>query len=58
VDLLRDKITVYINRGAGNPAIVRHTFSDEIKLETFPNIAIDFKKILKKVDKSGLDWIK
>ena len=58
IDLSKDRITVFINKDTGDPAIFKYTFVDEVKLDTFPGLTIDFGEILKKVDKSELDWIK
>ena len=58
IDLLRDRITVCINKNISNPVTIKYTFSDEVSLDTFPDLTIDFKEILKKVDKSDLDWVK
>ena len=58
VDLLKDKITTYINNDGVNPVETKYTFSDKIKSNLFPDLSIDFTEILKTVDKSELDWIK
>jgi inhibitor of KinA sporulation pathway (predicted exonuclease) len=50
-----------------NPNEYFHGYENEVSVEdfmsfvrhpTFPGLTIDFKKILKKVDKSDLDWIR
>lgn len=57
VDLFANQIQVHIN---GDSVIYKHTFDDEVKLRTFPELSIDFKKILKDkdLDRSDAKWLK
>ena len=51
VDLPRNKVTVYLNAGEPLPDVFKYTFDDEVPIKIFGDFSIDFKEILKIVDK-------
>ena len=52
VDLFSNQILTYLNKGEEPPIVRSFTFNDKIHISVFDDLSIDFKEILKIVDKA------